>query len=63
MRTLTEEELGTYSCSDSCKFNHSTSFLLTRYNNVQNIPILEAKKGENEREAEGRKGRDREHSN
>lgn len=49
MRTLTGGELGTYSCSHSCKFNHSASFLLTRYNHIQNISILEVKKKEEER--------------
>lgn len=43
-RTLTGLELGTYSCSHSCKFNHSTSFLLSRYNHIQNIPVLGARK-------------------
>lgn len=53
MRILTAEELGTYSCSHSCKFDHSASFLLTRYNHIQNIPILEVRNGRIKEQSNG----------
>lgn len=56
MRTLTQEELGTYSCSHSRKFNHSASFLLTRYNHIQNIPILEVRNGRIKQKSNGGRG-------
>lgn len=47
------EMLDTYSCSHSCKFNYSKSFLLGWYEHGQNIPILEVEKKRKEQLSNG----------